>query len=73
MLKETGMSFKTALVLGGGAFGTSIAFDLAQNFEKVIIKVRSNDIYEQMKSGENTVYLPGQKIPQKYCSGPYMG
>lgn len=58
------MSFKTALVLGGGAFGTSIAFDLAQNFEKVIIKVRSADVYEQMKSGENTVYLPGQKIPQ---------
>ncbi|MFY7993263.1 MAG: NAD(P)H-dependent glycerol-3-phosphate dehydrogenase [Bacteriovoracaceae bacterium] len=58
------MSFKTALVLGGGAFGTSIAFDLAQNFQKVIIKVRSHDIYEQMKSGENTVYLPGQKIPQ---------
>ena len=57
------MSFKTAVVLGGGAFGTSIAFVLAQNFEKVIIKVRSLDIYEQMKSGENTVYLPGQKIP----------
>ncbi len=56
------MSFKTALVLGGGAFGTSIAFDLAHNFEKVIIKVRSLDVYEQMKSGENSVYLPGQKL-----------
>lgn len=58
------MSFKTAIVLGGGAFGTSIAFDLAQNFEKVIIKVRSQDVYDQMKTGENAVYLPGQTLPK---------
>mgnify|MGYP001627345311 CR=1 FL=1 len=54
---------QTAIVLGAGAFGTSIAFVLAQNFQRVIIKVRSTDIYEEIKRGENSTYLPGQKIP----------
>ena len=58
------MKNKTALVLAGGAFGTSIAFVLAQNFEKVIILVRSQEIYDEINSGENTTYLPGQKIPE---------
>lgn len=57
------MKFKTALVLAGGAFGTSIAFVLAQNFKKVIIKVRSREIYDEINSGINTTYLPGQKLP----------
>jgi glycerol-3-phosphate dehydrogenase (NAD(P)+) len=52
-----------ALVLAGGAFGTSIAFVLTQNFEKVIIKVRSKDNLDEINSGENTTYLPGQKLP----------
>lgn len=57
------MGFKTALVLAGGAFGTSIGFVLAQNFKKVIILVRSEDIYNEINSGENNTYLPGQKLP----------
>lgn len=61
---------QTAIVLGAGAFGTSIAFVLAQNFEKVIIKVRSRDVYDEILKGENHTYLPGQKIPQ--CIVPAM-
>lgn len=57
------MKYKTALVLAGGAFGTSIGFVLTQNFEKVIIKVRSKDNYDEINRGENTTYLPGQKLP----------
>lgn len=57
------MRYKTALVLAGGAFGTSLAFVLAQNFKKVIIKVRSPEIKDEINRGENNTYLPGQKIP----------
>jgi glycerol-3-phosphate dehydrogenase (NAD(P)+) len=53
---------KVALVIGAGAFGTAIAQVLSQNFEKVILKVRSRDIYDAIKKGENSVYLPGLKI-----------
>jgi len=54
--------YKIALVIGAGAFGTSIAQVLASNFDKVILKVRSKDVYDAIKSGENSVYLPGMKI-----------
>lgn len=57
------MKFKTALVLGGGAFGTAIGFVLTQNFEKVIVLVRSQENYDEINRGENTTYLPGQKLP----------
>lgn len=56
------MSFETAIVIGAGAFGTSIASVLSHNFKKVILKVRSNDVYETLKTGENSIYLPGQKL-----------
>lgn len=56
-------TYNTAIVLGAGAFGTSIAFVLAQNFKRVIIKARSQDIYDEIKRGENSTYLPGQAIP----------
>lgn len=56
------MKYNTALVIGGGAFGTSIAFVLAQNFKKVIIKVRTAENQAEINRGENTTYLPGQKI-----------
>ncbi len=56
-------TYNTAIVLGAGAFGTSIAFVLAQNFKRVIIKARSKDIYDEIKRGENSTYLPGQTIP----------
>ena len=58
------MSFETALVIGAGAFGTSMASILSHNFKKVVIKVRSEDVYEALKSGENSVYLPGLKLPK---------
>ena len=54
---------KTALILAGGAFGTSIGFVLSQNFEKVIILVRSQDICDEINQGENKTYLPGLKLP----------
>lgn len=57
------MKFKTALVLAGGAFGTSIGFVLTHNFDKVIVLVRSQDIYDEINRGENSTYLPGQKLP----------
>jgi glycerol-3-phosphate dehydrogenase (NAD(P)+) len=53
---------KIALVIGAGAFGTAIAQVLSKNFEKVILKVRSDDIYQAIKKGENTIYLKGLKI-----------
>ena len=56
------MTYKTAIIFGAGAFGTSIASVLSENFEQVIVKVRSQDIYDSIKSGENAVYLPGQKL-----------
>lgn len=57
------MKFKTALVLAGGAFGTAIGFVLTQNFDKVIVMVRSREIYDEINRGENSTYLPGQKLP----------
>lgn len=57
------MSYGQALVIGAGAFGTSIASVLANNFKKVIVKVRSRDVYEHLKNDkENKVYLPGIKV-----------
>ncbi len=52
-----------ALVIAAGAFGTSIASVLANNFEKVILKVRSEDVYNSILKGKNEVYLPGLDIP----------
>lgn len=57
------MKYQTALVLAGGAFGTSLGFVLSQNFKRVIILVRSPEIYQEINSGENSTYLPGQKLP----------
>lgn len=56
------MKYETAVVLGAGAFGTSIASVLSENFNKVIVKVRSQDIYDSIKNGENSIYLPGQTL-----------
>ncbi|MDO9182255.1 MAG: NAD(P)H-dependent glycerol-3-phosphate dehydrogenase [Bacteriovorax sp.] len=53
---------RIALVIGAGAFGTAMAQVLAVNFDKVILKVRSDDIYQAIKKGENSIYLPGLKI-----------
>jgi glycerol-3-phosphate dehydrogenase (NAD(P)+) len=56
------MQFDTAIIFGAGAFGTSIASVLSENFNRVIVKVRSQDIYDSIKLGENAVYLSGQKL-----------
>ncbi|EQC50337.1 NAD-dependent glycerol-3-phosphate dehydrogenase C-terminal domain protein [Bacteriovorax sp. BSW11_IV] len=57
-------NYKVALVIGAGAFGTSIASILANSFDKVILKVRSKDVYDSIKEDSvNDVYLPGQKLP----------
>ncbi|ATH08620.1 hypothetical protein BIY24_11890 [Halobacteriovorax marinus] len=53
------MKYDYALVVGAGAFGTSIASVLANNFKNVILKVRSVDVYESLLKGSNEVYLPG--------------
>lgn len=55
---------KTSLVLGAGAFATSMAKVIADNFEKVIVKVRNKDAYDSFLEGENKTYLPGIKLPQ---------
>ncbi len=58
------MTYSAAIVIGAGAFGTSIASVLCKNFEKVFIKVRSDDVYESIKNEkENTVYLKGLTLP----------
>ncbi|PIK16697.1 NAD(P)H-dependent glycerol-3-phosphate dehydrogenase [Halobacteriovorax sp. JY17] len=56
------MKYDYALVVGAGAFGTSIASVLANNFKKVILKVRSEDVYESLLRGTNEVYLPGIEL-----------
>lgn len=57
------VQYKSALVIGAGAFGTSIASVLAKNFQEVILKVRSKDVYEAIRDGrENSVYLPGTML-----------
>lgn len=58
------MSFDTAIVFGAGAFGTSIASVLSENFKHVILKVRDQETYDSIQNGENSVYLPGHKLPK---------
>ncbi|MBH46537.1 MAG: glycerol-3-phosphate dehydrogenase [Halobacteriovorax sp.] len=52
------------IVIGGGAFGTALASILAKSVDQVVIKVRSDDVYEAINSGENGVYLPGLTLPE---------
>ena len=51
-------TYDTAIVVGGGAFGTSMASVIAHNFKRVVVKVRSRDVYDAMLKGKNSVYLP---------------
>lgn len=54
---------KTALVVGAGAFGTSLASILANKFKKVILKVRSKDIFDDINGNRlNSIYLPNIKL-----------
>jgi glycerol-3-phosphate dehydrogenase (NAD(P)+) len=56
------MGREVALVIGAGAFGTSIADVLSESFKQVIVLVRSKDVYDSINNGENAVYLPGHKL-----------
>ena len=56
---------KTSLVVGAGAFGTSLASVLTDNFAKVIIQTRSRDLYQNLKQRENSKYLPGISLPDQ--------
>lgn len=59
------ITYKTALVVGAGAFGTSLASILANRFENVVLKVRSEDVYKAINDKrENSVYLPGIKLAE---------
>ena len=54
--------YQTALVIGGGAFGTSVANLISESFEKVIIMARSQDVRDGINSGENSIYLSGKNL-----------
>ncbi len=54
---------KTALVVGGGAFGTSIASVLSYQLGEVFIQVRDESLKKELCEGRNEKYLKGQKIP----------
>lgn len=59
------ITYKNALVVGAGAFGTSLASILADRFEKVVLKVRSKDVYDAINNDrENSVYLKGIKLKE---------
>ena len=53
------MLYKSALVIGSGSFGTAIANVLAENFETIVLKVRTKNAYRDIEQGENRTYLPG--------------
>ncbi len=50
--------YRSAIVFGGGAFGTAMASVLAENFQKVFILVRSHETKEAINQGNNGQYLP---------------
>lgn len=56
------MKYDTACVIGAGAFGTSIASVLSNNFKKVILLVRDKNLYNYLLQGKNPEYLPGFKL-----------
>lgn len=57
-------AYDTALVFGAGAFGTSVASVLSNNFKTVYLKVREERVYRAILKGENSDYLPGRKLPK---------
>ncbi len=57
------MKYDTAIVIGAGAFGTSIASVISNNFKKVLVKVREKEVYQSIKDkSENLMFLPGHKL-----------
>jgi len=55
-------TYNKAVVIGGGAFGTAISNVLAENFSRVLIKVRRQNIFDEISNGRNESYLPGLRL-----------
>jgi glycerol-3-phosphate dehydrogenase (NAD(P)+) len=56
--------FGSVVIIGGGAFSTSIACVLAHNFKTVYIKLRSREVYESILAFRNESYFPGVELPK---------
>lgn len=51
-------------VIGAGSFGTALAIVLAENNHDVTMWSHAADTAEAINNNENTIYLPGIKLPQ---------
>jgi len=58
MIKE-----KSVLVLGAGAFGTSLASVVSHNFQTVYLKVRRQEQVEDLKKNMNSRYFGESELP----------
>lgn len=59
------MAEQKIAVVGGGSWGTSLAYLLADKGHSVNLWVYEKDLVDEiLKKGENTLYLPGTKLPQ---------
>ena len=54
-----------ALVIGGERLHVNLSTFLGNTFSEVKIQVRSKDVFDGIKQGENKIYLPGKKIKQR--------
>ena len=50
-------NYHTALVIGGGAFGTSVANLISESFERVFILVRSQDVFDGIMLENESIFL----------------
>ncbi len=58
-------SLQTAAVIGGGAWGTALAAQLAAQGQQVRLWVFEDELVEWIHSrGENPLYLPGVRLPE---------
>src|SRR5882724_11745636 len=58
------MIMKRIAVIGGGSWGTALAILAAKNGNQVSLWANNNEIVQSINSiAENTIYLPGVKIP----------
>jgi glycerol-3-phosphate dehydrogenase (NAD(P)+) len=51
-------------VIGAGAWGTALAELVARKGLRVALWARSADVFEALRHGENTVYLPGHRLSE---------
>ena len=58
-------TFKKTAVIGAGAWGTALSIILSKNFNEVSVWAREGEIVDSVAaSRENSVFLPGVKIPE---------